>query len=270
VSPSAGDHSLEVVPMIDLHAHILPALDDGPPSIEAAVEMARIAAASGTGAIATTCHVNHLSGLGPGEIGAGREALAGRLAEEGVDLELLAGGEVAPERLPDLDDETLQGLALGGGPYVLLECPFAPVGGAMDLMVADVHGRGFGVLLAHPERSPTFQREPARLAALIEHGALAQVTTGSFAGDFGETPRRAAMTMLEQGIVHVLASDAHDAVHRHPDLRAVGGAVDDEQLDWMTQAAPAAIVAGRALPERPPLPGGRRWSIRAKRFLRPL
>jgi protein-tyrosine phosphatase len=252
------------VPMIDLHAHILPALDDGPPSMEAAIEMAHVATAAGTRAIATTCHVNHLSGLGPAEIEAGREAFARRLTEEGVELELLAGGEVAPERLPDLDDATLQGLALGGGPYVLVECPFWPIGGGMELMVADLQGRGFGVLLAHPERSPSFQRDPARLGALVAHGALAQVTTGSFAGDFGQTPRRAAVTMLQQGLVHVVASDAHDSVHRAPDLRAVGGALDDAQLEWMTQDAPAAIVAGRALPDRPPLPRSRKW---AKRLL---
>jgi hypothetical protein len=53
--------------------------------------------------------------------------------------------------------------------------------------------------------------------------------------------------------VHVLASDAHDAIHRPPDLRAVGGAIDAAQVEWMTETAPAAIVAGRDLPERPPL-----------------
>jgi protein-tyrosine phosphatase len=239
--------------MIDLHAHILPGLDDGPPTIEDALVMARAAADAGTRAVATTCHVNHFSGLGPGEIGAGRAALAERLADEGVELDLLPGGEVAHERLPDLDDEDLRRLALGGGPYVLLECPFTPVDGLMDPIVADLQRRGFRVLLAHPERSATFQRDPARLAALVERGALAQVTAGSFTGDFGETPRRAALTMLERGIVHVLASDAHDAVHRPPDLRAVGGSVDAAQVEWMTQAAPAAIVAGRDLPERPPI-----------------
>jgi protein-tyrosine phosphatase len=238
--------------MIDLHAHILPGLDDGPESLDDAVAMARVAAAAGTRAIAATCHINRLFGLGPAQLEPARAALASRLAEERVELELLAGGEVAPDRLPDLDDETLTRIALGGGPYVLLECPFTPVDGAMEPLVADLHDRGFGVLLAHPERSSTFQRDPARLAALVDHGALAQVTTGSLAGDFGETARRAAAAMLQQGLVHVLASDAHDPVYRSPDLRATGNVLDDAQADWMTRAAPAAIVAGRALPDRPP------------------
>src|ERR671915_78987 len=159
--------------MIDLHAHILPGLDDGPESLDAAVAMAHLAAA--------------------------RTELAARLREEDVALELLAGGEVSLGRLPELDDGRLREFALGGGPYVLLECPFSPVDGRMDEMVEDLQRRGFQVLLAHPERSPTFQRDPARLARLVERGALAQVTTGSFAGDFGEIARRAAAAMLEQG-----------------------------------------------------------------------
>ena len=237
--------------MIDLHAHILPGLDDGPGTMEAAVAMARAASAAGTRAMATTCHINHIFGLTPERLAAERERLAAALADEGVPLQLLQGGEVAPERLPDLDDATLQHLALGNGSYVLLECPFTPVGATMDMMVADLQGRGFHVLLAHPERSPTFQRDPAHLGALVDRGALAQVTTGSFRGAFGQTAQRAAETMLAMGVVHVLASDAHDAAHRPPVLAAP---LDEDQLEWMASAAPAAILAGAPLPERPPLP----------------
>ncbi|MGH2945885.1 MAG: tyrosine-protein phosphatase [Solirubrobacteraceae bacterium] len=239
--------------MIDLHAHILPGLDDGPESMDAAVAMARVAVAGGTRAMATTSHVNRGFGLQAADLEAAREALVARLAEEEVELELLPGGEVSPGRLPDLDDAALRAFALGGGRCVLLECPFSPVDSRMEAMVADLRERGFDVLLAHPERSPTFQKDPSRLARLVEGGALAQVTTGSFAGLFGETARRAATAMLRHGIVHVLASDAHDAVYRGPDLRATADALDDDQRRWMAGAAPAAILAGDSLPERPPL-----------------
>jgi protein-tyrosine phosphatase len=243
--------------MIDLHAHILPGLDDGPGSMDAAVEMARTAIAAGTRAMATTSHVNRAFALQPADLEAAREALTARLADEGVALELMAGGEVSPGRLPSLDDDALRAFALGGGPYVLLECPFSPVDSRMEGMVDDLRARGFGVLLAHPERSPAFQKDPSRLARLVESGALAQVTTGSFAGLFGETARRAGTAMLRHGLVHVLASDAHDPVHRGPDLRATADALDEDQRRWMADAAPRAILAGEPLPERPPLPGDR-------------
>jgi protein-tyrosine phosphatase len=257
--------------VFDLHAHILPGLDDGPPSEDVAVEMARVAVASGTRAIATTSHVDRRHGLTPEVMAAAREALAARLGEEGIDLELLAGGEVAPERLPALEDEELQAFSLGGGGTVLLECPFAPVGTAMELMVAELARRGFGVLLAHPERSPTFQREPARLARVLEAGAAAQVTAGSLAGGFGTTVTQAAFGLLEAGLVHVIASDAHDPRRRLPDLRL--GTPDlrerygdvEEQVRWMTETAPAALVAGRPLPDRPPLPRRRGMLSRLRR-----
>jgi protein-tyrosine phosphatase len=248
--------------MIDLHAHILPEIDDGPPTIEDALEMARVAVAAGTRAIATTSHVGYVFDLGPDDITRARTALQARLAEEGIELDLLAGGEIAPERLPDLDDEALRALALGGGPYVLFECPFAPVGAGMEMMVADLQRRGFGVLLAHPERSASFQRDLGLLARMVERGALAQVTTGSLAGGFGDIPRRAALAMIEQGLAHVLSSDAHDPIRRSPDLRTAGDMLGAAQHEWMTATAPAAIVAGRPLPPRPELP--RRRGMRAR------
>jgi len=240
--------------VIDLHSHILPGLDDGPTSVEESLEMARVAMASGTRAIAATSHVNTGYGIAIEDLEAGREALATRFAAEGIELELLAGGEIGPSRLPELDDEALRRIALGGGPYVLLECPFSPVGSGMGPMVDDLRRRGFEVLLAHPERSPSFQREPQRLEGLIERGALAQVTSGSLAGAFGGVAQSAAEAMLHKGLVHVLASDAHDPAHRSPDLHIAGSTVGEEQFAWMTGAAPAAILAGEPLPPRPPLP----------------
>jgi protein-tyrosine phosphatase len=221
--------------------------------------MARAAVRAGTRAIAATCHIDPGFAVDPAGLAPARAELNERLRAEGIELEILQGGEIAPARLAELDDEELSTLTLGGGPTVLLECPFASVGAALEPMVAELRRRGFGVLLAHPERSPTFAGDGRRLGRLVSLGASAQVTAGSLAGRFGEPVRRTAARMLEAGLVHVIASDAHDPVRRSPDLhladewlRARYGDVD-EQLAWMTQAAPAALVAGERLPERPPL-----------------
>jgi protein-tyrosine phosphatase len=257
--------------VIDLHAHILPGLDDGPATEEEAVSLARAAVAAGTRALAATSHVDVGFGLTPDVLDAARDSMAERLAREGIALELLAGGEIAPARLPDLDDATLARLALGGGSTVLLECPFAPVGSTMELMVGDLRRRGFDVLLAHPERSPTFQREPERLERLLDLGAHAQVTAGSLSGGFGGTVLRVATAMLEAGLVQVIGSDAHDTARRRPDLRTAAEALEarygdvDEQLAWMTEAAPAAVLAGERLPARPPLPRARGLRDRLRR-----
>jgi len=259
--------------VIDLHAHILPGLDDGPRDLAGALEMARTAVVAGTRAIATTSHVNFHFGLSVSDIATAREALAAELAAAGIVLELLPGGEIAPERLPDLEDDELRGVTLGEHGPILLECPFGPVGASMELMVAELMRRGFGVLLAHPERSSTFQHEPARLERLVEMGATAQVTAGALAGGFGDTAKRAALRMLEAGHVHVIASDAHDAGHRPPDPRLAERTLAErygdveEQIVWMTEAAPAALVAGEPLPPRPPLPRATGMCARIRRAL---
>lgn len=263
------------VPGIDLHAHLLPGVDDGPESVEAALELAYAAATSGTAHIVATPHVNADRFIAPDAIAPAVADLSDRIAEAGIDLRVHAGAEVALPRLQDLDDEALALLRLGDGPYLLLESPFAVHAGDFEAAVGDAQARGHRVLLAHPERCPTFQREPGRLAALVDRGVLVQVTAGVLRGAFGSRTREFAHRLLGDGLVHVLASDAHDTVRRPPGLgdalahaeRAVPGISGREA--WLTEEVPAAILAGDPVPEAPPLAparsAGRRsggWRLR--------
>jgi protein-tyrosine phosphatase len=198
-------------------------------------------------------------------------AFPARLAEvrqaleaEDVPLELVAGGELAPSRLVDLDKAALSDLALGGGPYLLVECPFSPVSAELEPLVFELMQSGWRVLLAHPERSAAFHRAPERLARLVGAGALVQVTAGSLAGQFGDTARRFSLQLLRDELVHVLASDAHDAIDRPPGMSA-GLARAERELgglealgEWLTDEVPAAILSGDELPPRPPLEPRRR------------
>jgi protein-tyrosine phosphatase len=257
--------------VIDLHAHILPGIDDGPATMDDAVELARAAVASGTSVLAATSHVSHMFPCDPrlfaDRLGRLREALA----QAGVPLELVSGGEIAPSKLPDLDRAALEAVALGGGPYLLVECPFSPVSAELEPLVYDLQHDGWRILLAHPERAAGFHRAPERLAKLVEHDALVQVTAGSLTGQFGQTARRFAIHALREGLVHVLASDAHDAIDRPPGMaEGLSSAERDipglqAQADWLTEEVPAAILAGDAVPARPPLP--RKSGLRAR--LRP-
>jgi protein-tyrosine phosphatase len=246
--------------VIDLHAHILPAVDDGPSTVEESLALARAAVEAGTTVMAATSHVTH--GIGDGDptgFPAATAALARELAAAGIPLELRVGAELAPSRVVELDDDTLRSVALGGGPYLLLECPFSPVASDLDPLVFELQARGHRILLGHPERCAAFHRRPERLARLVDAGALVQITAISLLGDFGGTVRRFAQGLLREGLVHVVASDAHDAVARPPGLAAgLAEAEHDvpglaEQVRWLTEEAPAAVLAGEALPARPPL-----------------
>ena len=247
--------------MIDLHAHILPGVDDGPADLDGSVALAKAALATGTRTLAATSHVDRKFALEPADLHAALRRVRERLAADGLPLDVVQGGELAQTRAHTLDDDGLRGIALGGGRWVLLECPLSNRAPALDPLVLDLQRRGFGVLLAHPERSPSFQRSPDALERLIGTGALAQVTAAAFKGDFGDLPRRTAFAMLERGLVHVLASDTHDPSHRSPDLlvarrvleRRYGEAIE-EQLAWMATDAPGAVLADIPPPERPELP----------------
>jgi protein-tyrosine phosphatase len=246
--------------VIDLHAHILPRVDDGPDSIEEAVELARAAVDAGTRVLAATSHVSHMFPTDPSVFPARLAEVREALREAGVGLEVVPGGELAPSRLGELDDEALRELSLGGGPYLLVECPFSPVSAELEPLVFELQQRGWRILLGHPERSAAFHRAPERLARLVDGGALVQLTAGSLTGQFGQTARRFSVSALEDGLVHVLASDAHDAIDRPPGMSAGLAAAEHHlpgiaaQAEWLTEAVPAAILAGDELPPRPALP----------------
>jgi protein-tyrosine phosphatase len=246
--------------VIDLHSHILPGVDDGPPTLEGSLELARAAVAEGTRTILATPHINDDRSIDAARVAAGLEALRRELAAADIPLEVLPGGEIAMWRLGDLDDAALRTLALGGGPYLLVESPFSPAIGAFEPLVLDLLGRGHRVLLAHPERCPAFHRDPERLQRLVDAGVLVQITAGSMTGGFGSTVRRLTASMLRTGVVHVVASDAHDAVKRPPGLNDGFASLERElpglaELQtWMTEQVPRAILDGTPFPERPPLP----------------
>ena len=137
--------------------------------------------------------------------------------------------------------------------------PLAQAAGAFDTYLAGLLARDVRVLLAHPERCPDFQRRPERLAALVRAGALAQVTGASLEGRFGTTVQDAALHMLAAGLVHDLASDAHEAARRGPGLRAGLEAAERELpgahalADWLTVDVPRGDPRRR---RRPAAPGG--------------
>ena len=248
--------------MIDLHSHILPGVDDGARSIADSVALARDAVRDGISAMVATPHVRHDYPTTPAVmerlVAQVRDALAGA----GADLEVWTGGEIALEPLMRMDGESLARFSLGGsGRYVLVEFPYSgwplPLPSQIDRLAA----LGITAVIAHPERSVEVQSRPQRLAPLVDAGALVQLTAASLDGRLGRSCRRAAMRLLDLGLAHVIASDAHMPGTRAVGMSAAAEAVGDERLAaWLTRDVPAAIVAGEAIPPRPA--GRRRWSLR--------
>jgi protein-tyrosine phosphatase len=246
--------------VIDLHCHVLPGIDDGPATIEGSLEIARLAAAGGTSVLVATPHVSWRYRNDAATI-AGRVAeLNERLASEeiltagGRVLEVRVGAEIALTLIPELPDGQLAALGLGGGPWLLVEPPFTPVAPNLDAILLELQRDGHRIVLAHPERCPAFQRDPPALERLVRAGLLTSVTAGSLGGRFGGEARRLALALARDGLLHNVASDAHDAVNRPPEIAAELERAGLAPLaPWLTGAVPAAILDGG---EPPPAPAG--------------
>jgi protein-tyrosine phosphatase len=250
--------------VIDLHSHVLPGIDDGPATMEGSLQLARAVAQSGTRTLVATPHVswrypNEWSTIAPLV-----DELNMRVRAEGIPLEIRPGGEIAMTRAAELDPAELARLTLGGGEWLLVECPFTPVATGMDALVLDLQRRGHRVVLAHPERCPAFHRDRRPLEMLAHGGVLTSITAGSLVGRFGGEVQRFTMQLVRDELVHNVASDTHDPERRGPGMAAeIEQAGLGELSEWLTREVPAAILYGGPIPPRPdlivPLKRASRW-----------
>jgi protein-tyrosine phosphatase len=251
--------------VIDLHSHLLPGIDDGPSSMRDSVAMARAAYDTGVRTMVCTPHMAPGYPTEPGRVHEAVGALREALDAAEVPLEILPGGEIALDWIEGMSESDLLLASIGGeGRWVLLEMPFRGWPLRLPAILRDLEMRGYGAILAHPERAEAIQRAPDRMRDIVGRGALVQLTASSFLGEHGPAARRAALLLLAGNAAHFLASDAHSAgPWRPPDLdaglQAAADALDahPQTLSWMVREGPAAVVEGR--PVRPPrLTPGRR------------
>lgn len=239
--------------MYDLHSHILPALDDGAATLAESVAIGRAAAGEGVRAIAATPHVRTDYPTTPDAMETGVLATREALAAEHVEVDVLPGGEIALDQLPAHTPAELHRFGLAGNPGVLLvEFPYD--GWPVDLaqQLRPLFELGIRPVLAHPERNPLVQSAPNRLSGLVSEGALVQVTASSITGAAGRSTERAARQLIDSGMAHMLASDAHGHSVRRSGLSKARAALRNDVLGrWMTEDVPRAIVRGDDIPPAP-------------------
>ena len=241
----------------DLHAHILPGVDDGPAHIADAIAIARIAAANGTRMMLATPHrkditenwsVPHIQRL--------TAELQRRIDAEGIPLRLALGME-------NHIDETLpchaadgRALTMNGSRYILVEMPFFGQHDFVEGALTALQAQGLTPVFAHPERIEAFQRCPALLKRYIAMGMLSQITRGSLLGHWGEPVRQFTLDLLRQGLAHMLSSDTHaPKPPRTPELgaaiRIAAEAVGDDAALRMAMDMPRAIVCDLPIADLP-------------------
>jgi len=240
--------------VIDLHCHILPALDDGALDLADSVAMAREAERDGIAAVCATPHIRDDHDVRIEELPTRIEQLQRELDRRGVRVRIVQGGEVAQFAADALSERHVREVSLDGGGWILLEPGPGPMADELPALAERLAGRGVRTIVAHPERhaGTDFER---RLRELVARGCLLQWTADFLAQADPGDPDALVLRLAREGLVHLLATDAHSSHGGRP-LRLSPGfdrlreVCPPEWVAWIAEQAPAAILRGE--PVAPP------------------
>jgi len=241
--------------MIDLHSHLLHGLDDGSPTLENSVAMARLAVADGITHMTCTPHASSKYTFEPALIAERMAELRAALAAETIPLSLGQGCDfhLSYDNLQDAQQHPAR-YTINGGEYLLVELPDFGLPRTMGETFYELRLAGMTPILTHPERNSTIQQKPEILHEWLRNGLLLQVTGDSVTGQMGKIAQKLAHQMLAKRWVHFLSTDAHDTVRRPPRLSAAREMVAKKYgAEYATRLCvenPQAVVEGRMLPEQ--------------------
>jgi len=208
--------------MIDLHCHLLPGIDDGPESMDEALEIARASVADGITHAVLTSHVN--PDRYPNKKRNLEKAVAefaDALAKAAIPLQVRMGGEA--RLCPELMDLIAEGEVpfLGevkGWRILLLEFPHQVVPVGSLRFVQSLLRQNIRPLIAHPERNKAIMGNTDKIREFVEAGCWLQITAGSLSGRFGSQAQQVAFKLLDEGCYSLIATDAHNTSSRPPVL----------------------------------------------------
>lgn len=239
--------SPDAAPLVDLHCHILPGVDDGATHEAESLRMLRVAEEEGIALVAATPHAHHCRAERIPPKVARLNELA---AEAGLAVRVVPGQEV--RLVADLVARFRAGelATLNDGHYLLLELPLSgPIPPYLLRAIEELQALGLRPILAHAERYGDIQRDPAPLRELIARGVPIQVNASSLTASAERAARPTAERLLRERLVHLIASDAHDDRWQPPRLRAAltqaAEIAGDSYAAWM------AAQANRVLRDEP-------------------
>jgi len=236
--------------MIDLHAHVLAGLDDGPSDLDESIEMCRIAVQDGITTIVATPHTGNGVYVNVRDrIIAEVASLNGHLKSREIPIEVLPGADVHVS--PDIGSMVQEGTAMtvnDNGRYIAVECPDRMIPPNFEEWIFAVRLKGITPILTHPERNLVIQHNTTILYRWVELGALVQITAMSLIGRFGHAAERSAREMLLCNLVHIIATDAHSVSGRPPLLSAARAAaaslVGGAYAEMLVDKIPGQIISG--------------------------
>jgi protein-tyrosine phosphatase len=237
--------------MIDIHCHLLPDVDDGAKSWEVTLDMCRMAAADGTTHIVATPHANFEYRYDRAAHVALLNEVRTHIADLGINLALTLGCDfhLSFENIEDaLANPTRY--TIGDTRYLLIELSEYTIFHVTD-SIFKLRSAGLEPILTHPERNPVLLKKQELVREYVDAGARVQITANSLTGFWGKHPQKMCESLLHQGLVHFIASDAHGLRGRPPLLAAARKAaeklVGEAAATRLVEGNPAAVLANQFL-----------------------
>lgn len=239
--------------VIDLHAHILHGIDDGPATLEQSLAMVRLASHAGTRQIVAAVHVSRAWPFQPAQTQRRWEELQ-HLTRDLIRIHRACEIELTEETVQEALGQPAR-YTVAGSRYLLVELPDDAELKTLDPLLMRLLEAGLRPIVVHPELNPPLARDTSRLKSWVRAGVLMQVDAGSLAGAFGSRAARAAAAILKRGLAHFVASGAHDLTGRPPRLDAIRlqliGEYPPEFVDLLLSEHPGAVLEGRDLEPGP-------------------
>ena len=240
-----------MIEMIDLHAHILPQLDDGAESLEESIEMCRISHKDGVRTIVATPHI--LEGIYPNH----RRTILAKVQELNEAIrKCINAFRILPGADVHFSSDMLRLCEDGGivtvndkGQYLMVEFDYQGIPYHAEDVLFRLMTKGIIPIITHPERNFEIGQRPQRYGEMIRMGCLGQVTAMSLTGGFGSGVKQTAEKLLKSRLIHIIASDAHSVNGRPPILspavREAEKIVGKEEAQRMVTEYPQAILEGK-------------------------
>ncbi|WP_204237336.1 tyrosine-protein phosphatase [Mammaliicoccus sciuri] len=201
--------------MVDIHNHILVGVDDGPKSIEEAIDLLQQAKQQGINDIVVTPHHLHPKYENTFDTVTKSIEDLNKIDEIAkLNIQLYPGQEIrlSDQILQDIEQHKIYGINYTK--YLLIELPSNEVPHYTKKLLYEIQNKGFVPIIAHPERNKAIAQDINLLYELINNGALSQVTASSLNGELGKNLQKISIKMIEHNLIHFIASDAHHALNR--------------------------------------------------------
>ena len=243
--------------MIDSHIHILPGIDDGAAETEISIKMTQVAFDDGIHSIICTPHdLNHIYQNSKKKVLEATKLLQNKITEANVKVKVYPGAELHVD--PDMVSKVLNGDAItlaDQNKHVLVEFPKHLIPRGSEHILENLLFNNYTPIIAHPERNPILSKQTEILKEWVNWGCKAQLTAMSVTGEFSSSLQSTCRQWCHQGLVHLVASDAHRPTGRAPILsKSYDTLVEwlgEDSADLLIKTNPQHIIDGTELESLP-------------------